>query len=237
MLKGVLFDMGGTLIKTAPVSEIFKRILEDFGIKRSTEEIEEARKIVEKQFDIEELAILEDAFWLKWNTRILEHMGIYENAQSLAERIAKQWWQYSDVKLYPDVEKTLNVLKQRRLKIGLITNGLESDVEEVLPRIGLAGFFDVEVTSSLVGKIKPHREIFLHALEKLGIKPQEAMHVGDEVERDYEGAKRCGLKALLIDRENSVGEEGVEKIQSLAEIQVQRRKLTWITLVKSGQSI
>ena len=218
MLKAVLFDLGGTLIKTAPVSEIFKRIMEDFGIKRSTEEIEEARKIVEKQFDIEDLTILKDGFWLKWNTQILEHMGIHENAQSLAERIAKQWWRYADTELYQDVEKTLDILRKRGLKIGLITNGLESDIKEVLPRVGLTDFFDVEVTSDLVSKIKPHKEIFLHALEKLGIKPQEAMHVGDKVERDYEGAKRCGLKALLIDRENNVAEEGIEKIQSLTEI-------------------
>jgi putative hydrolase of the HAD superfamily len=218
MLKAVLFDLGGTLITTAPVSEIFKRILEDFGVKRSAEEVEEARKTVEKQFDIEDSATLKDEFYPRWNMQILRHMGIRENARSLAEKIARQWWQYSDVKLYEDVEETLDMLKKRGLKIGLITNGLESDVKEVLPRVGLADFFDVEVTSDLVGKIKPHREIFLHALEELEVKPQEAMHVGDMVDRDYEGARRCGLKALLIDRDNSVRGEGVEKIQSLTEI-------------------
>jgi putative hydrolase of the HAD superfamily len=76
----------------------------------------------------------------------------------------------------------------------------------------------VEVTSNLAGKIKPHRGIFMHALEKLGVKPHEAMYVGDLLKRDYEGARNCGLKALLIDRESSVGKEGVEKIRSLTEL-------------------
>ncbi|MGB9134680.1 MAG: HAD-IA family hydrolase [Candidatus Bathyarchaeia archaeon] len=184
-VRAVLFDLGGTLIKAPPAAEIFGKMLEDFGAKRSLEEIEEARKAAEKQFDMEELPALGDAFWLKWNEKILEHLGIRKDSRLLAERIAKQWWQYANVELYPDVEETLRMLKQRRLKVGLVTNGLESDVREVLPRVGLTGFFDVEVTSNLAGRIKPHREIFIHALEKLGVKPQEAMYVGDLVERDY----------------------------------------------------
>ncbi len=217
-VRAVLFDLGGTLIKTPPAAEILGKMLEDFGVKRSLEEIEEARKAAEKRFDMEELPVLGDAFWLKWNEKILEHLGIRKDSRLLAERIAKQWWQYANVELYPDVEETLRMLKQRRLKVGLVTNGLESDVREVLPRVGLTGFFDVEVTSNLAGKIKPHREIFIHALEKLGVKPQEAMYVGDLVERDYKGARNCGLKALLIDRGGSVEEEGVERIRSLTEL-------------------
>jgi epoxide hydrolase-like predicted phosphatase len=217
-VKAVLFDLGGTLIKTSPVSEIFKTILENLGIKRSTEEIEKARRAAEKQFDMEEMPILGDEFWLLWNTKVLEHLEIHGDTRYLAERISKQWWHYSGVELFPDVEKTLKLLRKKGLKVGLVTNGLESDIREVLPRVGLTAFFDVEVTSSIVGKVKPHREIFLHALEKLGVKPQEAMYVGDMVENDYRGARGCGLKALLIDREENVREENVEKIQSLTEL-------------------
>jgi putative hydrolase of the HAD superfamily len=132
--------------------------------------------------------------------------------------MVKEWWRYADVELYPDAEETLGLLKQRKLKLGLITNGLESDIREVLPKIGLAGFFDVEVTSNLAGAVKPHRAIFIHALEKLGIVPSEALYVGDLVDRDYGGARSCGLKALLLDRDDSVKTEGVEKIRSLTEL-------------------
>ena len=118
MLRAVFFDLGGTLISTAPVPEIFRRILEDLGLERSAEEIEDARRIVEKQFDIEEATRLKDEFYPMWNMRILRRMEIRENARSLAETIAKQWWQYSDVKLYEDAEETLDTLKKRGVKVG-----------------------------------------------------------------------------------------------------------------------
>lgn len=216
--KAVLFDLGGTIIKTLPVAEIMRRILEAYGFERSNEEIERARKAVEGHVDFEELPILGDAFWLKWNTQILERLGIHEDKPFLAEKINKSWWDYSEVELYPEAEKTLKSLKKCGLKVGLVTNGSESDLEEALPRVGLTGFFDVEITSSTIGKIKPNKEIFLHALKELGILPHEAIFVGDTVERDYRGAKECGLKALLINRESNAEERDVEKIGSLAEV-------------------
>lgn len=217
-IKAVLFDLGGTLVKTSPISETMKEILEIYGVERSPEEIERARKATEKHVDIKELPTLGDEFWIRWNTQILERLGVCGKVSLLAEKITKLWWCHAKVELYPEVEKTLNLLKQSGLKIGLITNGLESDVREILPKVGLVEFFDVEITSDTVGKMKPSKEIFLCALEKLGVMPHEALFVGDMVKHDYKGAKECGLKALLIDRENRVKEGDVEKIGSLTEL-------------------
>lgn len=217
-IKAVLFDLGGTLVKSLPIPEVMKRILETYGIKRSTEEIEEARKTAEKQVDIKELPVLGDEFWFKWNAQILKHLKVHDNVPFLAEKITKLWWHYAEVELYPDAEKTLKLLKQKGLKVGLITNGLESDVKEILPKVGLDGFFDVKITSDTVGKMKPSKEMFLHALKKLDVSPHEALFVGDMTEHDYKGAKESGLKALLIDREGNVAEENVEKIGSLTEL-------------------
>jgi len=217
-IKAVLFDLGGTLVKSSPIPEVMKRILETYGIKRSTEEIEQARKTAEKRVDIKELPVLGDEFWFKWNAHVLKHLEVHDNVSFLAEKITKLWWHYAEVELYPDAEKTLKLLKQKGLKVGLITNGLVSDVREILPKVGLDGFFDVEITSDAVGKMKPSKEMFLQALKKLDVSPHEALFVGDMAEHDYKGAKESGLKALLIDREGNVEEEDVEKIRSLMEL-------------------
>jgi len=216
--KAVLFDLGGTLVKNQPIPNIMKKILGTFGIERSIKEIEEARSATEKHANIEELPILGDEFWYKWNAETLQNLGIRDNVSSLAEKMTKLWWNHSKVELYPDAEKTLKALKQNDLKVGLITNGLQSDVKEILPRTGLENFFDIEVTSDLVKKMKPNREIFLYALEKLGVSPHEAIFVGDILEIDYEGAQECGLRAFLIDREKSVKGESIQKIESLTEL-------------------
>ena len=216
-VKAVLFDLGGTLVYTTEIPEVYRRMLEAYGIKRSIEEISRAHREAEKHFDIQRLATLLEEYWVIWNLDILERLGIRENKRFLAEIIADRWWNYSDVKLYPDVEETLRQLKSMGLKIGIVTNGLESDCREVLRKVGLHNFFDVTVGIDAVGKMKPHGEIFLHALNKLEVSPNETLFVGDRLEEDYEGARRAGLRPLLIDRDNIISSR-VEKIRSLGEI-------------------
>jgi len=147
----------------------------------------------------------------------LDKLGIRENTQSLATTIAEEWWDYADARLYPDAKETLKQLKSMGLKIGIVTNGLQSDINEVLRKVGLNNFFDVAVGIDALGKTKPNKEIFLYALKKLGATPQKALFVGDQIETDYEGARKAGLRALLIDREGKTRKK-VKKIRSLEEI-------------------
>ena len=216
-MKAVLFDLGGTLINTAEIFEIWRRILEAHGIKRSLDEISLAHKETEKQLNPKDYPRLSDDFYIIWNLHILKKLGIRKNVQLLARKISEEWWDYSDVRLYPDAEEALKQLKRMGLKTGLVTNAFQSDIDQILPRVGLANFFDVAVGVDAVGKTKPDRESFLYALKKLGVAPQEALFVGDQIETDYEGARKAGLKALLIDREDKIRKR-VKKIRNLKEV-------------------
>jgi len=216
-VKAVLFDLGGTLVYTTEILEVYKTILEAYGIQRSLQEISHAHEETEKHLDIRKLTTLLEEYWVKWNLQILKRLGIRENMRTLAETIGNRWWDYSDVELYPDVETTLRQLKSMGLKIGIVTNGLESDYRQVLQKVGLLDFFDVAVGIDSVGKMKPHRDIFLYALNKLEVSPSETLFVGDRLEEDYEGARRAGLRALLIDRDDMISGK-VEKIRNLGEI-------------------
>jgi putative hydrolase of the HAD superfamily len=216
-VKAVLLDLGGTLVSMTEIPKIYRRILGAHGIMRSMEEISHAQKEVEKQLDIQELAVLFEEYWIRWNLLILRRLGIKENAEALARTIADRWWDYADVMLYPDVEETLQKLRVMGLKIGIVTNGLKSDYRQILEKVGLLDFFDVKVGIDKVGKMKPDRDIFLYALNELEISPSETLFVGDEMIADYEGAKKAGLIPLLIDRDNVIG-SNVEKIRSLREI-------------------
>jgi 2-haloalkanoic acid dehalogenase type II len=217
-LKAVLFDLGGTLIQTPEVSEIMKQMLEAKGVARSIEEINVARKEADTHMGgYEDLPNLLEEFWIKWNTEILKTLGIHKDLEILARWISESWWEYAQARLYPEVRKVLQGLRKRGLKLGVVTNGLKSDADKVLPQVGLTNTFDVVVVTDSVGKMKPDKDIFLHALKKLDVTPHEALFIGDRIEEDYNGAKNTGIKALLIDRENKI-EENVDKIQSLEEI-------------------
>jgi len=195
-----------------------ERILKDYGIDRSLEEITKAWKKAEEGLNFRDLTRLLDEFWVQWNIRILRNLGVSSDVRVLAEYVAGNWWDYCEVKLYPDAERVLPLLRERGLKVGVVTNGLQSDVDEILPKVGLQEFFDVVVVIDTLRRMKPDVEVFRYALERLGVEASEAVFVGDEIENDYKGAQKCGLTAYLIDRVGKFPDEDVNRISSLEEL-------------------
>ncbi|MGB9676249.1 MAG: HAD family hydrolase [Candidatus Bathyarchaeales archaeon] len=216
-IKAVLFDLGGTLVHVESVPETFHKILKAHGVECSIAEISEAWEKANKQLGEKKMADFGARFWINFNLLVLEDLGIKENVLFLAEAIDKEWWEYANFSLYPEALTVLAKLKEMGLKVGVITNGLQTDVNKILAKLGLEGFFDVKVCIDTVGKAKPANEIFTYACEKLGLQPKDVLFVGDSIEIDYEGARKAGLKALLIDR-NGKQKRNIRKIKSLQEI-------------------
>jgi len=226
--KAVLFDLGGTLIKTAPIPEIIGSILETYGVQKPLSKIAAAHKETDRQMRLKDYKLPYKEFWIKWNLEILKRLKIQRNRQYLARVLLEEWWDHAGVELYPDVIETLKYLSERRVKTGIVTNGFKTDIDVVLSRVGLTGNFDVEVGVDAVGKPKPNSEIFHYALERLRVAPYEAIFVGDVFETDYVGSARAGLFPVLIDREDKIKRD-VRKIRRLTELrkyfqQCQREK-------------
>ncbi len=217
-VKTVLLDLGGTLIKTTEIPHVMKKILSHRGIDRSLKEIYQAWKRAEKGLNFRDLTKLLDEFWVQWNMRILSNLKVSANTRILAEYIASHWWDFCNVDLYPDAEEILPLLKERGLKIGVVTNGLKSDVDQILPKVGLQKFFDVVVVIDTLRRMKPDPEVFCYALEELDTAATEAIFIGDEVEADYKGAQRSGLTAYIIDRDAKIRDENVNKLFSLDDL-------------------
>lgn len=216
-IKAVLFDLGGTLIKTAAIPEIFKSILQTHGVNVPIEEIREAHRGVEESEVVEGMLEGGQDFWIGWNLKVLERVGLQADRDFLAKKIDELWWEYADLEIYPDVIGTLTQLKAKGVKTGVITNGLKRDYEKILDKLRLTDFFAVVVGIDTLNKAKPDKEIFLHTVNLLGVHPKQAVFIGDSVKYDYEGARHAGLKPLLIDREGKAS-ESVETIRSLSEV-------------------
>jgi len=215
--RAVLFDLGGTLIYTAPIPEIIRRILEVHGIQRSLSDIAAAHNEPECQMSLEDYAMSYNEFWIKWNLGIIKGLKIKTDLRHLATAILEEWWDHADVKLYPDVEETLRYLKRHEFKTGIVTNGFRKDIDDILSKVRFTGYFDVEVGVDAVGKPKPNKMIFDFALNKLGVSNYETIFVGDTVETDYEGSARAGLFPVLIDRDDR-NKENIRKIRRLTEL-------------------
>lgn len=216
--KAVLFDLGGTLIQTAEIPEIFMRILETYGVKIDSNRVLEAYAANEQEFSVEDGQIeLGDAFWSQYDLKLLRRLGIEDNAEYLSKKVDELWWDYADLQFYHDVIDTLTQLKIKQIKTGIVTNALKKDYERILQKLRGASFSDVVVGIDACKEAKPDRGIFLYAVKKLQAKPAEVIFIGDSIEKDYVGAKGAGLKPLLVNRKGEAP-ENVDSIKSLTDV-------------------
>lgn len=102
--------------------------------------------------------------------------------------------------------ETLQRLRQSGRKLGVISNSDER-LDSILTALRLRHYFDFVIASAVVKVQKPSRDIFSLALVSASgdasLKPDDAMHVGDNIELDYLAAKRAGWNALLLVNDES----------------------------------
>lgn len=100
------------------------------------------------------------------------------------------------LKPYFGVEKTLRILKKKH-KLAVISDAPRVNAWLRLTSMGLDKYFDVVITAADVRKKKTFEAPFRAALKKLKVRPEEAIMVGDWVERDIKTAKRLRMKTVF----------------------------------------
>ena len=88
----------------------------------------------------------------------------------------------------------------------------------VMRGLGIDRLFDTVTIASLARAAKPAPKIFEIALEKHAVDPAEAIHVGDSVRDDMEGATKAGLTGVLLDRSGRNQVSGGTVIRTLEEL-------------------
>jgi HAD superfamily hydrolase (TIGR01549 family) len=101
---------------------------------------------------------------------------------------------------FDDTLPTLDALRSRGYMLGVVTNrhyGGNIFVED-LQKMGLLKYFDPAklAVSADLGIRKPHPRIYVHALERMGVMPEEAAMVGDSLKADIAGAKNLHMLAI-----------------------------------------
>ncbi|KAI9068052.1 HAD hydrolase subfamily IA REG-2-like protein [Trametes sanguinea] len=124
----------------------------------------------------------------------------------IVPRLLKRFSSREGYKLFDDSLPTLKKLRELNIRTGLISN-TDARMRAVIKDLDLIPHLDTVLLSEEEGVEKPSCEIFRRACDRMGIQPHETVHVGDELECDYHGAKACGLEALLVRRPGPEGEE------------------------------
>ena len=99
----------------------------------------------------------------------------------------------------------------------MIASNWDCSLPDWLGPTGILELVDGVVTSAEVGAAKPDPRVFERALAIAGVEPGEALHAGDKVDNDVEGARAAGVRAVLVQREGDPP-AGVEAIRSLREL-------------------
>jgi len=115
---------------------------------------------------------------------------------------------------YPEVPAALAGLRAAGARLGIVSNW-DISLHDVLERTELRALVDTVVISAELGVGKPDPAIFRAALDRLGATAADAIHVGDSVEHDVEGARAAGLRAILVARNGADAPEGVRVVASL----------------------
>ena len=118
---------------------------------------------------------------------------------------------YDKIKLesiepYPGVKETLSALKKKELKLAIVTDADRENAFARLEKSGLLEYFDVIITADISGKMKPEPDSIRLALDRLGVKPNQAILAGDSLGRDIAAGKKLGIftaHAVYGDRNSS----------------------------------
>ena len=106
---------------------------------------------------------------------------------------------------YPGVDYVLLKLKSKGVKLGILTDAPKLKAWIRLASIKLSNFFDVVVAFEDTKEMKPSQQPFKIMLNKLNVKPEECLMVGDRPERDIKGAKKLGIKTCFAKYGNPKG--------------------------------
>lgn len=209
--RAVTFDVGGTLIEPYPsVGAVYAEVARRFGIEADPEVVTGCFYQAWKkrgQFDYTRGA------WSELVSASFHDFGVI--SPECFSAIYKAFAEPSAWRIFPDVLRALNALRNANMRMGIISNWDER-LRPLLRALHLSDYFEEMAISHEVGYSKPNRQIFQSAMENLRLPASQILHVGDSRREDFEGARDAGFGAMLLDR--SMAGNGPQTIATLLNV-------------------
>lgn len=217
-IRLITFDVTNTIIRVlGSVGQSYAKVAAIYGKNVDPDSLDKTFRTSFKQNMklYPNFGVHNDLTPFKWWTNVViesfksagcDDKGLEQIAQHLYVLFATQkGWE-----VLPGATDILTLLKQRGIQLGVVSN-FDDRLERILTQLSLMHYFDFVIASSVVKVAKPDAEIFKMALKTADVKPEEVIHVGDNIDTDYKGAKAAGLNSvLLLDKDKEVP-NGVDK--------------------------
>ena len=203
-ITGIFFDFGGTLMNAKSDKEahyhLMNAVKQKYALKTTTEKL-----LAEYEFYVHKYPnplVYEKSHGMK---NIKNAFCQILSARSKIPDYNWFWEEYmknhiAHVRLNKHAQEVLVKIKSSEPKshLGLISDADDEYLYKQMSALDILGLFDSITTSEEVGFRKPAKEIFRKALGKAKCKPENAIYIGDNVERDILGAQSVGMTAVLF---------------------------------------
>lgn len=231
-IRVVFFDAADTLFHVkGSVAEIYLRHAAEFGFPQTPESLSAIKQAFGRAFrdapppifaatEPAQIKHSERLWWFDIVHNVFYRVGMFERFDDFFERVFQVFEEPGSWQLFPETVRTLAALKTQGVELGIISN-FDSRLFSVMRGLGITDMFDTVTISSLAQAAKPSAKIFQLALDKHVVEPEEALHIGDSLRDDVEGARKAGLQAVLLDRDHRHEgplPSGVRRISSLSEL-------------------
>jgi putative hydrolase of the HAD superfamily len=228
-IRVVFFDAADTLFHVhGSVADIYLSHAVQFGFQRQADSLAAITQAFSRAFreapppifaatEPSQIKQSERLWWFDIVHNVFYRVGMFERFDDFFERVFEVFEDPASWRLFPETASTLARLKAQGVELGIISN-FDSRLFPVMRGLGIADAFDTVTISSLAQAAKPAPKIFQLALDKHAVDPDEALHVGDSLRDDVEGARKAGLHAMLLDRQGNQRGSGVRIITSLDEL-------------------
>ena len=198
-MKYLLFDAANTLIYKPNLWERILKVLQDNGYRINETELKLRHKLLSEIINFPDTT--SRGFYEEFNSELLMALGIIPNEnllKELFEACSYLPWQAFDMKK-------------------AVVSNFNSSLQEKLEGLIGENIFDEYIVSEKENLRKPSLEFYARALEKLNANASEIIYIGDSLKLDIIPAKKLGIKALLIDRDN-IYPSAKDRITNFSEI-------------------
>ena len=228
MIKGVFFDLGGTLLSyrhmNSATMEVIVRAAEKMGSSLSIEKLKhnynKATKDTTRLYS-EKHFFLHKNFFNDIFSQFVENINVTQTKE------VSEWFEKNHTEkiidalsVKEDCVKVLKKLKNNGFYISVVSNIDENMLQPLIAKENINNYLDHALSSEIAKSCKPDKAIFQQALEISGLHANEILFVGDSPEHDIKGANEMGFRSALIRDGNLPPPLQTKKFKQTANYQI-----------------
>ena len=234
MIKGLFFDVGGTLYSYGSMGQSIMALLGEFSERHELEHDLEDLWAHYRSASIDaDHHFADQAFYLFRHYFETIHAKFLQRMELEHDQHHNSWFVErknkllaGNLQLKSDCHEVLTKLKDTGIYMAVVSNSDDDMLRELLQRGDLLKYMDHWTSSEAAQSCKPDGKIFQICLEKAQLNAEEILFVGDSLEQDIQGAHDAGMKTVLISETDAeapmhTGRETVEpdyRITDLSEL-------------------